>query len=480
VKRLLACVAAAGLAVATTACPGPRREAGKPAASSRPSQPGNGLNVLLITIDTLRADHLGLYGYRRATSPRLDAFARQATVFDQAYTYWPKTRGSFVAMLTGRLAAQTGYGKSHPLLLDFNPTLASVLKAAGYTTTAVVDNPNVSASLGYAKGFDRYRETWDRRWALATEMDRARAITADAVKQLGEARPEQPFLLWLHYVNPHAPYEPPAPYDTAFLDAAAAAGRPLRAVNGFHGGVPRQWAREGRTLGWYVAQYDGEIAAADAEVGRVLDALSASPARDRTLVVIGSDHGESLGEHDYFFDHGEDLFDPSLRVPLIVAGPGLKRGARSPVLATTLDVVPTVLDALKVSYPPDLAGQSLLPAARGEALPARARLQGQNDRNLLGAWDRRFKIVAAPTDGGARYSLFDRERDPGETRDVAAAQPDRMREERRELELFRERIDAQLGRTRRLLEGQSGKENLNADACERLKALGYVVPGCAP
>ena len=105
----------------------------------------------------------------------------------------------------------------------------------------------------------------------------------------------------------------------------------------------------------------------------------------------------------------------------------MKAGARSPVLASTLDLVPTVLDALKVSYPPDLAGQSLLPAARGEARPARARLQGQNDRNLLGAWDRRFKIVAAPTDGGARYALFDRERDPGETRDVAAAQPDRMR-----------------------------------------------------
>ena len=479
-RRATVAAAAALLAAAVAACPGPRREAAKPVASSRPTLPGDRTNVLLITIDTLRADHLGLYGYRRATSPHLDAFARQAAVFEQAYTYWPKTRGSFVALLTGRLASQTGYGKSHPLLLDFNPTLASVLKDAGYRTLAVVDNPNVSASLGYSKGFDRYRETWDRREGLSTEMDRARAITAEGVRQLSEARPGQPFFLWLHYVNPHAPYEPPAPYDTAFLDAEAGRGPRLAAVNGFHGGAPRQWAREGKPLGWYVAQYDGEIAAADGEIARVLEALAASPVRDRTLVVVTSDHGESLGEHDYYFDHGEDLFDPSLRIPLLVAGPGVTAGLRSGVLATTLDVVPTVLDAVKVSYPPDLAGQSLLPAARGDGRPLRARLSGQNDRNLLGSWDRRFKIVAAPSEPAVRYSLYDRQRDPGETRDVSGAEPDRMREERRELELFRERSDALLARTRRLLEGQSGAEHLSPEACERLKAMGYVQQGCAP
>jgi arylsulfatase A-like enzyme len=439
---------------------------------------GNRLNVLLITIDTLRADHLGAYGYRRPTSPRLDALARRGVVFDQAYTYWPKTRGSFVGLMTGRFASQTGYGKTHPLLLDFNPTLASVLKGAGYATAATVDNPNVAASLGYAIGFDRYRETWQEK-ELASEMDRARAITADGVRHLAEAKPDRPFFLWLHYVNPHAPYEPPAPWDTAFLDAAASRGPRLRPVDGFHDGVPKQWAVPGKTLGWYVAQYDGEIAAVDAEVGRLVEALDASAVRDRTLVVVTSDHGESLGEHGYYFDHGEDLFDPSMRIPLIVAGPGVKAGARAGVLATTLDLVPTLLDAVKVSYPPDLAGDSLLPATRGEGRPERRRLQGQNDRNLLGAWDRRFKVVATPSDAGARYALYDRESDPGETRDASGAQPDRARQERRELELFRERIDAQLVKTRRLLEGQSGEERLTPEACERLKAMGYVQQGCS-
>ena len=385
-------------ALALGGCPAPVSRSDKAHAGARGA--GNRLNVLLVTIDTLRADHLGAYGYGRATSPRLDALASRGVLFEQAYTYWPKTRGSFVALLTGRLAAQSGYGKSHPRLIDFNPTLASVLHDAGYDTTAVVDNPNVAASLGYSKGFVRYRETWEET-ALASEVDRSRAITRDAVSYLRAASPDHPFLLWLHYVNPHAPYEPPAPFDAAFLDAQAARGPALPPVNGFHGGVARQWAKGAKSLGFYVAQYDGEIAAADAEVGHVLEALEHSAVRDQTLVLLASDHGESLGEHDYFFDHGENLFDPSLRIPLVLAGPGIERGRRSSELASTLDIVPTLLDALKVSYPPDLAGVSLLGAARGEPL-ARQRLPGQNDRNLLAAWDRRFKLVATPVESGAR------------------------------------------------------------------------------
>ncbi len=449
----------------------------KAAPAGVPAAAGNRLNVLLITIDTLRPDHLGAYGYSRNTSPHLDAFARGGTVFDQAYTYWPKTRGSFVAIMTGRLASQSGYGKSHPQLLDFNPTLASTLAAAGYETAAVVDNPNVRRGFGYAKGFARYRETWEET-RLATEMARARAITADGVRFLSAARPGRPFFLWLHYVNPHAPYQPPPPFDTAFLDAAAARGPRLPAVDGVHGGVRKGWATPGKTLGWYQAQYDGEIAAVDAEVGRVLAALEASAVSDRTLVIVTSDHGESLGEHDYYFDHGEDLFDPSLRIPLLVAGPGVRAGQRAELLASTLDLVPTVLDTVKVSYPPDLAGESLLPTLRGEGQASRVRLEGQNDRNLLGAWDRRFKIVAIPLEDGARYALYDRERDPGETRDLSRVLADRLLVERRALEAFRARIDAQYARTRRLLEGRPAASAPSAVACEQLKAMGYVQEGC--
>jgi arylsulfatase A-like enzyme len=446
-------------------------------APERAQAAGNRLNVLLITIDTLRADHMSLYGYSRETTPRLDALAKVGVTFDRAYTYWPKTRGSFVAMMTGRLAAGSGYGKTHPLLLDFNPTLAGLLKGAGYDTVAVVDNPNVAASLGYAKGFGRYRETWEEE-ALPSEVDRARAITEDAVRFLQEARAERPFFLWLHYVNPHAPYTPPSPFDTRFLDEEALRGPAVPAVDGFNGGVSRPWEVPGRGLGYYVAQYDGEIAVTDAEVGRVLAALELSEVGERTLVILTSDHGESLGEHDYFFDHGQNLYDPSMRIPLVMAGPGLAVGHRSEVLATTLDLVPTVLDAVKVSYPPGLDGRSLLGSGKGRPGPRRPRLFGQNDRNLL-AWDGRFKIVATPTEEGADYALYDRERDPGETRDVGAQVADELRAQREALERFRTRIDAQTARTRRLMHGRSGEERLSPEACEKLRAMGYIQQACS-
>jgi arylsulfatase A-like enzyme len=435
---------------------------------------GNSLNVLLLTVDTLRPDHLGIYGYARPTSPRIDAFAREAVVFERAYTYWPKTRGSFVMMFTGRLPSQNGYSKKHPLILGFNTTLAEVLKGAGYVTAAVVDNPNVAAQYGYDKGFERYRETWMEP-ALATETDRSRAISDDGVAFLQAAPRDRPFFLWLHWVNPHAPYTPPPPYDTKFLDAAAASGTRLRPVEGFHGGVRREWAVPGRDrLGYYVAQYDGEIAAVDEQVGRVLDALRASGQAERTLVLLTSDHGESLGEHDYYFDHGENVFDPGLAIPLVMALPGGARGERTAALASTLDLVPTVLDAVKVSFPPDLAGRSLLPLLTGGAPPARERLFAQNERHLTAGFDARFKVVAAPGERGQAFALYDRSADPGETRDASRAQPDALRVGRREVELFLERAEREWTVTRGRAGDAPGEGRPTREACEQLRALGYI------
>jgi arylsulfatase A-like enzyme len=438
-----------------------------------PLRTGNGLSVLLITIDTLRADHLGAYGYRRPTSPHIDALARRGTVFDRAFTFWPKTRGSFVMMMTGRRPSQNGYSKEHPVLLDFNPTLAGVLKQAGYKTTAVVDNPNVAAQHGYARGFDRYRETWEEP-ALKTETERSRAITEDGIAYLRTARPDQPFLLWLHYVNPHAPYTPPAPFDRQFLEGANV-GPILPAVSGFHSGVKKEWAVPGKRLGYYVSQYDGEIASVDAEVGRVLDALGASPAAGKTAVVLTSDHGESLGEHDYYFDHGEDLFDPCLAIPLIVTVPGASGGRRSSELTSTLDLVPTILDAVKVSYPPDLAGTSVLGAVTGGPGTGRERLFAQNDRNLSATFDARFKLVDTPRDDKTTdMALYDRKRDPGETRDVRRREPEAFRVSRRELDLFLDRANREWAKTKQLVLGKEGEQPASSAACESMRALGYV------
>ena len=206
---------------------------------------------------------------------------------------------------------------------------------------------------------------------------------------------------------------------------------------------------------------------------------SARRCDDRTLVVLTSDHGESLGEHDYYFDHGENLFHPSLRVPLIVRAPGAPAGRRSAVFASTLDLVPTVLDAAKVSWPADLMGTSLLDVVEGRGEPRRERLFAQNDRNLGAAFDRSFKIIATPETDRTQFALYDRARDPGESNDVARARP-------------QDAARAETGA--RALPGAVGpgvgpdcvpwwrdgpaRGEMSPEACERLRALGYVVAGC--
>jgi arylsulfatase A-like enzyme len=439
-------------------------------------------NVLLITIDTLRADHLGAYGYKRPTSPNIDVLAREGALFERAYTYWPKTRASFIVMLTGRHPSLNGYTQRNRVLFDFNPTLASVLKEGGFTTSAVVDNSNVAASLGYAKGFDTYRETWEEK-ALPTEIDRARAISSAAIQNFAAAGSDKPFFLWLHYVNPHAPYTPPAPYDKAFL-AGADQGPRLQRVADYMGGVHRSLAVKGRDrLGYYVGQYDGEIAFCDAEVGRVLDALRSSRHAANTIVILTSDHGESLGEHGYYFDHGANLMDPCLRIPFIVKGPGVPPASRNKALVSTIDFVPTVLDAVKVSYPPDLGGLSFWPVAQGGKPPRRERLFAQNDRGHWGTHDGRFKLVGQPEKAGTlRYSLFDRQADPGETRDVARGLADDFGRERRAMELFREQRDREATKTASVIEKKAGRTErpLSKEACENLQSLGYVDGNCNP
>ena len=173
-----------------------------------------------------------------------------------------------------------------------------------------------------------------------------------------------------------------------------------------------------------------------------------------------------------------DSFEPSLAIPLIVLAPGLKPGIRVDAFASTVDVVPTLLDAVKVSYPPDLAGTSLLPIARGEGAGP-PRLFAQNDRNLSATWDRRYKVVATPLGNGRRLALYDRARDPAETADRSRALPDELRAQTRALEEHLERADREWAVTHRLTEGAKGEGPMSAEACEKLKALGYVQE-CAP
>ena len=301
---------------------------------------------------------------------------------------------------------------------------------------------------------------------------RTEAITKRGIEYVRSKGKDGGFFLWLHYVNPHAPYTPPAPFDTAFTDRPKA-DPTLEVVDGFFGGVSKQWAIPGkRLLSDYVNAYDGEIAYSDTQIDEVLRALDAAGVLARATVIITSDHGESLGEHDYYFDHGANLFDPVQRIPFIVLGRGAK-ALRSGVLVSTLDIMPTLLDAARVSFPSGLAGRSVLPFAAGKRESTRDRLVGENDRGHQGIWDHRYKLI--DTDPRARAPVrqfFDRSDDPGERK----PRPD-LKETAKAFDLgLDEYRDVELRsatRTRSQLEGKASPPRSQAE-CEQLKALGYV------
>ena len=323
---------------------------------AEPPRTHAGINVVLLTIDTLRADHLSSYGYQRQTSPAIDGLADRGVLFENAFTYWPKTRGSFAAMFTSLFAAQHGLTVRERDLPGYNQTLAEMLKDSGYQTAAAVDNGNLDRELGFAQGFDRYEQVW---LTADTEAERTERLTRFAIDFLESYQQPEPFFLWIHYVNPHTPYEPPEELLDLFRgDEIVPRGPELETVVGYHGGVNRHLPIAGESRwGDYVDSYDAEIAFADRHVGHVLEALDKSPHNGSTLVVLTSDHGESLGEHDYYFDHGYNLFDPSLRVPLVLSFPGiLPQGEIVQAAVSTLDIFPSVLDLAQIAFPPGLQG----------------------------------------------------------------------------------------------------------------------------
>ncbi|MGH2669536.1 MAG: sulfatase, partial [bacterium] len=259
-----------------------------------------GANVVWITIDTLRADHLGAYGYARPTSPHIDALARQGVLFRQAMVQWPKTTPSMASMLTGTYPHTNGIIRFTPLAIGSRPLLFSeMLGNAGYRTIAISTHPALTPLYQFAQGFDVFVEAWrdsTRRSARATE---------EATTWLREHATGSPFFLWIHYMDPHARYAPPPPYDGMFVgDAHYDGRRRLRLNEGENedlGGVPGRASLGRRNeLAYYVAQYDAEIRYTDENVGAVLEALRVSGADERTIVILTADHGESLGEHDYY------------------------------------------------------------------------------------------------------------------------------------------------------------------------------------
>jgi arylsulfatase len=307
-------------------------------------------HLLLITVDTLRADRLGAYGSTLGLTPVLDNLARQAEVFSAAYAPAPFTLPSICALLTGRFPEELGITRNTAALGPDVPTLATRLRERGWRTGAVVSNFALCPAAGLDRGFEEYDCTLPELEPNRPIPARNAADTTQAALRVLDtlAAGGGPIFLWVHFMDPHGPYSPPGDLRDRYLEAerrAPDARRhlPVSADDRGLGAIPRYQYEEGQTdAAYYRAGYDGEVRHTDAEVGRLLDGLTRGGLGRDTAIVFTADHGEGLGEDDYWFAHGEYLSEPLVRIPLLVAVPGRRPRTRDD-LVSLVDVAPTVM-----------------------------------------------------------------------------------------------------------------------------------------
>ncbi len=420
--------------------------------------------MVLIVVDTLRADHLGVYGYDRPTSPNLDSWARKAVVFEQALAPSSWTLPTFGSILTGQIPSRHAAGsrvrmsdRKTTRSLDENlPTLPEALRTAGFGTAAIVNNPWLRPRFGLDRGFDSYdyRSTNNQKGLRGNEV-------VDLALAWIEEHQAAPFFLLVHLFDPHLTYDAPAPFQGRFTsdyqDFALPANQPKEIRS-------RLDSLSAGQRSFITAAYDEEVAFVDQELGRFFETLRRRELWSSLLVVLTSDHGEEFFEHGGF-EHGHSMHQEVVRVPLLFWGPGIG-GRRQPMPASLVDLTPTILEAVGVEHSERYAGLSLWPTlTRGQRLSERSLV---SEGTLYGA--ERKSIIRWPlkltTKGKAReLRLFDLADDPLEHNDLAGVRPEQVARLRRELDAT----------TRRAREQAAGEEmTLEDTTVEELRALGYV------
>jgi len=423
-------------------------------------------NVVVLLVDTLRADHLGAYGYPRPTSPHLDALAETSFLFEDARAQAPCTYPSANSILTGRFPTHfRGQPQGRIGIPADIPALAEMLQGAGYATAAVSASPVVRATPGganphggFGRGFGRFDETCLWRDAGCVE--------SQALEMLDQV--PEPFFLYLHFMDPHGPYRPPPdwprefPSDDVPVPEWARTGDPNPLAKALYqkgdrsGATPEAVARL-RDL------YDEEIRYFDHRLNELLSELRSRGVLERSIVVLLADHGEEFYEHGDL-KHCHTLYDTEIRTPLLMAIPRSveRRPARrigAPV--ANLDVVPTLLDYLGIPLDPALEGRSLRPLIDGE-------VSEEPERRVFAAWaglramtEGRLKLIYHL--GKGRFELYDLALDPGERVDLATSRPREVR-----------RLGRSLARWMVSTDTEEDELTRDQDAVERLRALGYL------
>jgi arylsulfatase A-like enzyme len=385
------------------------------------------LHVVILGIDTLRHDHLGCYGYGRNTSPVIDDLAKEGVLFENCIAASPWTLPSFASVFTSLYPSQHGAVHFRKSMRADCPTLAGILKNAGYATGAIINAPYLKRKFKMDRGFDFYN--------MPEEIRNADDTTEDALAWIDQVA-DQPFLIFVHYFDPHLPYSPPAPYDTIFDPDYAGTMKNVylpKHLPAYRRAEFEQMKSISEDDWNHIrALYDGEVAFTDQAIGKFIDALAERGLDDNTLVVILSDHGEELYDHGGF-EHGHSLYNEVIKVPLIFYLPDKLPGdMRIGKQVRLIDVAPTILDLLGIDPDPGFEGvsvEALLEnphanvAAEGTMLPpevayAEALLYGPERKSVVAyPW----KLVYQVTTG--EKSCFNLAEDPGEHRDLAADPP---------------------------------------------------------
>jgi arylsulfatase A-like enzyme len=432
-----------------------------------PVAPRTRPDILLVTIDALRADHLGSYGYSRLTSPAIDEFARGAVRFDNAIAQAPYTKASIASLMTGLYPSthktvsasvpfpetMTGHVTTAPIATDVLPpsatTLAEALRASGYRTLGFTANPFLIEAFGFGQGFDQFR------FYPGPDFAGADRLVADALEAVRRVDPQRPRFVWVHFMEPHSPYAPP--HWTAGSFKLTGAPEPIAAGVQIPGWLLAGAPRDRRP---YVAAYDEEIAAGDAAFDTLIRQFGALRSGRETVVVLTADHGEQFLDHDGW-EHGTNLHDELVRVPLAIKAPG---AAPAIVQAQVqlIDLFPTLLGLAGVDAPPT-AGRNLMGVLQGKSEESPAAFS-----EIVGfqyaVRDEGFKLIAY---NDRRAQLFDVVHDPHEHHDLAATEAARVRD-------MRPVLDRMLAEAlRRGRDIRADKVAVDPAVAERLRSLGY-------
>lgn len=411
-------------------------------------------NVVIYLVDALRADRLGAYGHSSEVSPQLDRFARRATVYDRAWAQTSWTRPSVASIFTGLRPEVHGANGRLDRLGGGMATLAERFADAGYTTAAVVANPNISSEFGFARGFERF---------LLMEADRRRSneVGREVEQWLDERDPSRPFLLYVHTVDPHLPYDPPQPYRTRFAPGTGREDLGSTAVVGAL--LARNLVDEGTYAPDLLALYDAEVAHNDHSFGLLLGQLEQRGLDSTTVVVFLSDHGEEFFDHGGWI-HGRTLYREVLQVPLVIRVPGQLEGQRVHAPVQHVDLLPTLLELAGLAPQPGVHGISL-----AGPVPQDRLLGGFLDLDGWGGWSvvigQRHAIRHVDRGYVGPAELYDLETDPFERHDLGGQ---RGVEAGVLLSDCRREVLGDEGRYR------AGEAEIDDELRRRLEALGYL------